>query len=195
MPQHSHQECISIFRNLLRHLRGLHSNEHQIHHMYVEMHETAGCDEHMPEFSSVRDAMFSRLEMFHPGFVERIPKFKVSEADRDALQQNTAHFRHWLTTYVAGCSVQHSPSWLACLCSQSVAVCGSHQGSRSALQVFSARASDARHGAVPLQCCRLGICHHSRTSGRASSQACMAMERDVVNPHWPACHHIPLSTF
>lgn len=121
-PQHSHQECVSIFRNLLRHLRGPHSTQHQIHHMYVELHETAGCDEHMPEFSSIREAMFSRLEMLDPGFVERIPKFKVSEADWDALQQNTAHFRHWLTTYVAGCSVQHSPSWLACLCSQSVAV-------------------------------------------------------------------------
>ncbi|KAL4855448.1 hypothetical protein ACK3TF_003985 [Chlorella vulgaris] len=71
--------------------------------MYIELHETAGCDEHMPEFSSIREAMFSRLETFDPGFVERIPKFKVSEADRDALQQNAAHFRHWLTT-----SVQHS---------------------------------------------------------------------------------------
>lgn len=93
--------CKSIFWNLLSHLRDPHSDKVQIHHLYVELQETTRCDEHMPGFADVRETMFARLKKIDPTLRERIPKLKVSEADKDALQQNYAHYRHWLTEYVA----------------------------------------------------------------------------------------------
>ncbi|KAI3438798.1 hypothetical protein D9Q98_001217 [Chlorella vulgaris] len=54
----------------------------------------------MPGFADVRETMFARLKKIDPTLRERIPKLKVSEADKDALQQNYAHYRHWLTENV-----------------------------------------------------------------------------------------------